>query len=198
VNRGFRARHDLLFVGGLGTPPNADAVSYLLREIFPNVHRRLGCRLYVVGSSPAPALFDSPASFGEGVVFTGFVEDLDPVYDRSRVFVAPHRFAAGAPHKVIEAMAHGVPCVMSKLLADQLEVTDGEEALVASDARGMAEQISRLYRDRRLWRRVQERGFRLVEERYDPDAMRLEVGRIVDAALASRTSAVPMPTELVA
>jgi GT2 family glycosyltransferase len=194
----FRNRHDLLFVGGLGTPPNADAVSYLVREIFPTVQRQLGCRLYVVGASPAPALFDDPASFGEGVVFTGFVGDLAPVYDRARVFVAPHRFAAGAPHKVIEAMAHGVPCVVSQLLADQLEVTDGEEALVAGNARELAEKIARLYRERRLWRRLQDRGFRLVEERYDPDGMRLELSRMLGLALASRASLSASRAELVA
>jgi GT2 family glycosyltransferase len=198
VKSDFRARRDLLFVGGLGTPPNADAVSHLLREIFPTVHRRLGCRLYVVGSSPAPGLFDDPASFGEGVVFTGFVEELAPVYDRARVFVAPHRFAAGAPHKVIEAMGHGVPCVVSQLLADQLEVTDGEEALVARDAPELVEKIARLYRDRRLWRRLQERGYRLVEERYDPDAMRRELSRIIDAAAAAREPQSDVRADLVA
>jgi hypothetical protein len=40
----------------------------------------------------------------------------------------PHRFAAGIPLKVIEAMVHGIPCVVSHLLGKQLEITDGEEA----------------------------------------------------------------------
>jgi glycosyltransferase involved in cell wall biosynthesis len=181
----FRARRDLLFVGALATPPNADAVAYFLQEAFPDIRRRVDCGLYVVGANPQPGLFGQRASFSEGVIFTGFVDDLTPVYDRSRVFVAPHRYAAGAPHKVIEAMAHGVPCVVSQLLADQLEVTDGEEALVAADAKELVERVSRLYRDRRLWRRVQQRGLRFVE-RYDPDDMREKLSRILDTAVAAR------------
>jgi GT2 family glycosyltransferase len=180
----FRARRDLLFVGALGTPPNADAVAYFL-EVFPDIRRRVDCGLYVVGANPQAGLFGQRASFSEGVIFTGFVDDLTPVYDRARVFVAPHRFAAGAPHKVIEAMAHGVPCVVSQLLADQLEVTDGEEALVAADAEQLVERVARLYRDRRLWRRVQQRGLRFVE-RYDPDDMREKLSRILDATVAAR------------
>jgi O-antigen biosynthesis protein len=82
-------------------------------------------------------------------------------------------------------MAHGVPCVVSKLLADQLEVTDGEEALVGADAEQLVERVTRLYRDRRLWRRVQQGGLRFVE-RYDPDAMREKLSKILDAAVAAR------------
>jgi O-antigen biosynthesis protein len=181
----FRARRDLLFVGALGTPPNADAVAYFLQEVFPGIRRRVDCALYVVGANPESGLFGQRASFSEGVIFTGFVDDLTAVYDRARVFVAPHRFAAGAPHKVIEAMAHGVPCVLSQLLADQLEVTDGEEALVAADAEQLVEQVARLYRDRRLWRRIQQRGLRFVE-RYDPDAMRELLSSVLDTAVAAR------------
>jgi glycosyltransferase involved in cell wall biosynthesis len=182
----FRARRDLLFVGALGTPPNADAVAYFL-EVFPDIRRRVDCGLYVVGANPQPGLFGQRASFSEGVIFTGFVDDLTPVYDRARVFVAPHRFAAGAPHKVIEAMAQGVPCVVSQLLADQLEVTDGEEALVAADAEQLVERVARLYGDRRLWRRVQQRGLRFVE-RYDPDDMREKLSSILDTAVAARAA----------
>lgn len=181
----FRARRDLLFVGALGTPPNADAVAYFLQDVFPGIRRLVDCGVYVVGANPQPGLFGQRASFSEGVIFTGFVEDLAPVYDRTRVFVAPHRFAAGAPHKVIEAMAQGVPCVLSKLLADQLEVTDGEEALVGADAEQLVERVTRLYRDRRLWRHVQRQGLRFVE-RYDPDAMREKLARILDTAVAAR------------
>jgi O-antigen biosynthesis protein len=169
----------------LGMSPNADAVAYFLQSVFPDIRRRVDCSLYVVGAQPQPGLFAHRATFSEGVIFTGFVEDLAPVYDRARVFVAPHRFAAGTPHKVIEAMAHGVPCVVSKLLADQLEVRDGEEALVGADAEQLAECVTRLYRDRRLWRRVQQGGLRFVE-RYDPDAMREKLSKILDAAVAAR------------
>jgi O-antigen biosynthesis protein len=78
-----------------------------------------------------------------------------------------------------------VPCVLSQLLADQLEVTDGEEALVAADAEQLVEQVARLYRDRRLWRRIQQRGLRFVE-RYDPDAMRELLSSVLDTAVAAR------------
>ena len=62
----------------------------------------------------------------------GHVGDLVPLYESHRIFVAATRFATGIPWKVHEAMAHGIPCIISKLLADQLELVWDEEAMVAT------------------------------------------------------------------
>jgi glycosyltransferase involved in cell wall biosynthesis len=61
----------------------------------------------------------------------GHVGNLVPLYENCKVFVASTRFATGIPWKVHEAMAHGIPCVISQLLADQLGVSHGVEAMVA-------------------------------------------------------------------
>ena len=80
---GFRARRDLLFVGQLATPPNADALIYFSREILPKVREVIACRLVVTGSNPPPDLFQSNAD-PEAIELTGYVEDLEPVYGRCR------------------------------------------------------------------------------------------------------------------
>ena len=142
----------------------------------------MDCRLLVVGANPPAALFDSSVDV-ESVVFTGFVKELSHLYDRCRVFVAPHRFAGGVPLKVVEAMAAGIPCVVSKLLGHQLEVADGAEALVADDARDFAEKAIRLYHDAELWERVRQNAFRLVRNRYDPAKMRDLLREYVEASI---------------
>jgi glycosyltransferase involved in cell wall biosynthesis len=178
VEAGFSERQDLMFVGNLGTAPNVDAVLHLLRAIFPQVRSRLGCRLLLVGANPAAEILAavSPLPEPEAVKVTGFVEDLAPVYDRCRVFVAPHRYAAGIPYKVYEAMANGVPCVISRLLGEQLDVTDGVEALVADGPQAFAEKAVRLYQDPELWQRIQRQAFRFVKASCDPAAMRDRLG----------------------
>jgi glycosyltransferase involved in cell wall biosynthesis len=82
----------------------------------------------------------------------GTVADLGPLYDRARVFIAPTRFAAGIPYKVHHAAAHGLPTVVTGLLAEQLGWRDGHELLAAGDARGFASACARVYRDEALWR----------------------------------------------
>jgi len=183
-SRPFVERRDLLFVGSLATPPNADALRHALREIFPRVRTSLDCRLLVVGSGAAGNLFDGSTDI-EAVVFTGFVKDLSRLYDQCRVFVAPHRFAGGVPHKVIEAMAAGIPCVVSELLGRQLEARDGEELLIGRDAVEFAEKTARLYGDESLWHRLRENAIRMIQRRYDPEHMRALLCQCVEDALRS-------------
>jgi glycosyltransferase involved in cell wall biosynthesis len=181
--RRYRERHDLLFVGSLATPPNADAVSHLLNRILPAVRKRLSARLLIVGANPEPRLWSAPIEATDGVLFTGFVTDLAPVYESARVFLAPHRFAAGVSHKVIEAMAHGVPCVVSRLLGDQLELEDGQGVLIADSTEDFAEKVSRLYGDRRFWADQQRRAMQVISERYDPSRMREMLRGFVETAV---------------
>jgi GT2 family glycosyltransferase len=182
---GFDPRHNFLFVGCLSTPPNADALTVLLRDLFPEIRSRTNACLLVAGANPPPSAYQSYADL-QGVLLTGFVPDLTPLYDQSRVFVAPHRFAAGAPLKVIEAMAAGLPCVVSKLLGDQLELTDGVDALVARNAADFREKSTRLYEDRDLWVRVQKGSLRMIRERFDARQMRTRLGECIEEALIRR------------
>jgi glycosyltransferase involved in cell wall biosynthesis len=178
----FDTRSDFLFVGCLSTPPNADALTYLLGELFPDIRSHLDAQLVVAGANPPNSVFQASSDLG-GVLLTGFLPDLRPMYDRCRVFLAPHRFAAGAPHKVIEAMAAGIPCVVSQLLGDQLEITDGVEALIAWNAADFQAKAIRLHRDKDLWGRIQRTGLELMQKRYDAGQMQATLGRCIEEAL---------------
>jgi glycosyltransferase involved in cell wall biosynthesis len=188
VGADFSERQDLLFVGNLGTAPNVHAVLHLLRDIFPRVRSRLGCRLLLVGANPAAEIVATASALPEaGAVDVRYdIDDLAPVYKHCRVFVAPHRCAAGIPLKVLEAMSHGVPCVVSRLLAEQLDVTDGTEALVADDAQGFADKVVRLYQDPELWRRIRQHGLRFVKNSCDPVALRERLGEWIEQAVAQK------------
>lgn len=183
----FEARRGLLFVGNLETPPNDDAVFHLITDIFPRIARELDVRLDIVGADPTLIVQKAAVRFGDAIDLPGFVDDLNRYYDASRIFVAPHRFAAGIPLKVVEAMANGIPCVVSRLLGDMLGVQDGQEALVADDAAGFAAKVLHLYRDPELWRRLQEGGWRYVEQRFDPIIAQATLRQCLDAALAHKT-----------
>jgi glycosyltransferase involved in cell wall biosynthesis len=103
--------------------------------------------------------------------------------------VAPHRFAAGVPLKVIEAMAHGLPCVVSELLARQLGATADVHLLVASDVESFAAATIRLYTDEALWSTVQRGGLQFIAERFDPERMRAQLQEWIEQPASHRTRA---------
>lgn len=184
---GFAERSGVLFVGYLGSPPNADAVRYFITKVWPTVSSNLDSELIVVGADAPAELGELATSLAGRVRVVGFVDDLRPYYDRCRVFVAPHRFAAGLPHKVVEAVAEGIPCVVSDLLGQQLEFADGDQALIAGDPETLAQKVVQLHEDRSLWERVQAASMQVVRERYETSIAKKVLGQSVERAIEVRS-----------
>jgi len=86
--------------------------------------------------------------------------------------VAPTRFAAGIPLKVYEAVARGLPTVVTPILADQTGWPEGDGTLVRDwrDADAFTQALLALHEDDALWRSVQERGLARVRAECDPGA----------------------------
>jgi polysaccharide biosynthesis protein PslH len=136
---------DVLFVGNFVHPPNIDAATRLVRQIFPRVRQRHpGSSLHIVGDNPPPELV---AAANDGVVVTGRVPDLVPYVERAAVVAAPIRFGGGMRVKVLEALAAGKPLVASPLAAEGLDVSDGEQLLTAETDDEFAERISLVLED---------------------------------------------------
>ena len=109
----FAEREGLLFVGGFAHPPNADAVLWFAREIFPLIRRELpDVKFYVAGSRVTDEIkaLEEP---GNGIIIKGFVseEELAQLYGHCRVVVVPLRYGAGVKGKVVEAIYNGAPIV---------------------------------------------------------------------------------------
>ncbi|HEX8190569.1 MAG TPA: glycosyltransferase family 4 protein, partial [Pyrinomonadaceae bacterium] len=170
----FERREHLLFVGNFRHRPNADGVRFFAEEVLPLVRQELpGVELLLVGDG-APADFSSREA--EGVRLLGYVPDVEPLFGRARVFVAPLRFGAGAKGKIGEALAHAVPVVTTTVGAEGMHLRDGEEVLVADSPAQFAGAVVRLYRDPGLWRRLSENGLAHVGRHFSPRV----VGRIVN------------------
>ena len=161
----FEDRHDVLFLGGFGHPPNIDAVQHFVANIWPLVVPQLPerSRFVIIGASP-PSEIQLLA--GERIVVTGHVKDLQPYFDSARVFVAPIRYGAGIKGKVIQSLCHGTPSVITSIAAEGIGLTSGRETIIANADAEFAQSIVRVYSDRTLWHILQESGYRFVEERF--------------------------------
>jgi glycosyltransferase involved in cell wall biosynthesis len=119
----------VLFLGSFIHPPNVDAASRLARDVFPPVRLRVGeARLDIVGDAPPPAV---RALAGEGIAVTGRVPDATPYLERAAVVAVPVRIGGGMRVKVLEALAAGKAVVATPRALAGLDLTPGEQALVA-------------------------------------------------------------------
>jgi len=87
------------------------------------------------------------------------------------VCVVPLRAGGGTRLKILEAMAFGRPVVSSRIGCEGLDVTDGENILIADHPEEFAEKTVRLLHDDNLRKSIAENARRLVENHYDWDIL---------------------------
>jgi glycosyltransferase involved in cell wall biosynthesis len=165
--RCFAQRAGMLFLGAMHQEesPNRDALAWFVCEVLPLVEEALGweTRLIVAGYVAPPISLAAYRNHPR-ITLRGAVDDVAPLYDAHRIFLAPTRYAAGLPYKVHEAASYGLPVVASALLARQLEWRDGQELVVADTAEPaeFARRIVALYRDPALWQRLRDNALERV------------------------------------
>lgn len=176
--RGYAEREGLMFVGGYQHPPNVDAATWFAREILPLVRRELpDVQFHLIGSK-APA---EVRALGElpGVVFHGYVEDIEPFLDGCRVAVAPLRYGAGVKGKVNMSMSYGQPVVATPVAVEGMFAQAGRDVLVATDATEFAAQTIAAYRDEALWNTLSDHGAANVREHFSFETARAALRSIV-------------------
>ncbi|HZP11103.1 MAG TPA: glycosyltransferase family 4 protein [Nevskiaceae bacterium] len=160
----FSRREGILYLGGFGHRPNVDAVKHFVAEVMPLLRKLLpDVRLHVYGSKVTKEI---EALGSTDVIIEGHAPNLDKIFQRHRLSIAPLRFGAGFKGKLAESLARGVPAVASSIAIEGTGLIAGKQVLVADKPREVAKAIARAYEDEKLWRRLSESGWRYVKKRY--------------------------------
>jgi GT2 family glycosyltransferase/glycosyltransferase involved in cell wall biosynthesis len=166
----FELRRDFLFIGGFQHTPNTDAVLFFLEKIYPMVKERLpGAKFYIIGDKAPPEVV---ALADENVVITGLQRDVRPFFESVRLSIAPLRFGAGVKGKINQSMAWGVPVVGTSVAVEGMELTAGDDVLVADEPEEFALALVTLYESGQLWNRLSDNGIKKTRALYSTDAAR--------------------------
>jgi glycosyltransferase involved in cell wall biosynthesis len=156
----------LLFLGSYQYQPNVQAADFLIKQIWPRIRSAMPtAKLIIAGKAP-----ERIRSYGvgmQGVEFTGFVDDLRSLYERSRVFCCPIFAGSGTRIKILEAAAYGKPVVATQLGAEGLDLRDDAEIILRDSPESFAEACLKLLKDSDLCRRVGSAAREAVSNRYD-------------------------------
>jgi len=179
----------LVFTGAIDYQPNTDGVLHFCAKIWPHVVAAAPEATFAVVGKDPPARVRALA--GERVVVTGTVPDVRPWMQEAAVFVVPLRIGGGTRLKILEAMATGRAVVSTSLGCEGLQVTSGEDILIADDPREFAAAVVRCMRDPELRARLGARGRALVERCYRWEAIGDELSEFYEELAARRARAVP-------
>ena len=144
INMDFAKKEGLLFVGGFGHPPNADAVAWFVENVYPLIRKKQDIPFIIVGSNAPDSIKKLDGK--NGIVVKGFVseEELAELYDTCKIVVVPLRYGAGVKGKVVEALYNGSPMVSTTVGIEGIQGAE-EFMEVSDDATEFAEKVLGLY-----------------------------------------------------
>ena len=156
----------LLYVGTLNWEANIDGLLWFFESIWPEVlEKDPDIVLKIVGKNPDPSLIEAAKDL-RNIEFTGFVEDLEPLYKQSRVFIAPLRYGSGIKVKVLNAMCRGIPVVTTAIGAEGLDVQSGKHLAISNPLNNMSNDILNLINNEELWKTTSVQSREIVKAKY--------------------------------
>ena len=158
-------RHAIAFLGKMSYQPNADAVRWSVRKVFPLLRKKEPeLQFYIMGIEPPKDIQDLGGH--SGISVTGFMENPFLLLSKMKVSVVPIQNGAGTQNKLLESMMLGVPVVASRIAAEGIAGSDGRELLIADSPQQYAEHILSLLHSESLRERIGRDGQRLIENKY--------------------------------
>jgi len=147
----------VVFCGVMNYAPNAEGIAWFVEKVWPLVRaQRSDATLAIVGPSPSAALRTLCAGDGS-ITIAGRVPDVRPWLWESAVSVAPLRVARGVQNKALEAIAAGLPIVMTEAVAGGLPPAAAYASFVANTpSRFAAHVVSLLNRSPEERRQIAE------------------------------------------
>lgn len=151
---------DLVFTGNMSYPPNVSAVLFLYHDILPILKTKYPeIKILIAGANPVAKLRELHS---ENFVITGWVEEINEYYAKSKIFIAPMLIGTGLQNKLLEAMAMQLPCITSPLVNNSLGAKASTEILIAENANAYAAYVFRLLEDDSFAKSIAKAGYEFV------------------------------------
>ena len=187
----------VVFVGNFRHMPNVGGIIWFLAKVWPRIRAsRPDARFYVVGGNPPQSVQEAHGH--DGVVVTGYVDDVRPYVQQASVFVAPIFEGVGLRGKVLEAWAMKKPVVGTRLAFEALSATDGHTCFMADEPDRFATRVCELLENKDLSEAVGAAAHELVLRSFSWDAFGELYDKIYNEIMRGQNqSGLPMSSPLV-
>jgi glycosyltransferase involved in cell wall biosynthesis/GT2 family glycosyltransferase len=177
----------LLFIGSFAHLPNLMAVEFFLNHVWPLLNRVTlhDVTLHIIAGARHEYYLNHyrdrvsvDLAGADGIEVSGFVSDVRGAYRRAAVVVAPLVASAGTNIKVLEAMAMGRAIVSTPAGVNGLDLSPGNDFLLARTAAEMAAAIERLLTHPDERRRIEAAARQRVEREFGWDTVARRQARL--------------------
>jgi len=173
--------------------PNIDGVSWFVRHVLPRIRAQFADVVFtIVGRKPSRRTVS--ALTGDGVRFTGTVDDVRPFMERASLVIVPLLAAGGTRLKILEAWSMGKAVVSTSIGAEGLPAQHGRTLMIGDTPQEFAEHANRVLCDASLQRRLGSEARVTVEGTFAwPVVAKALLRAYEDTALARSRHAISAP-----
>lgn len=161
----FSERAGVAFIGDYAQASDVDAAHFLADEVMPLVWATdpaIPCLLVGPRMPDAILRLERP-----GLSIVGQGPNLAEVLNQVRLTVAPLRYGAGVQGKVLASLAAGIPCVVSPVAAEGINLPSSLAGCGGTTAAELASWIVRLHTDGNANRQAAQAGLAVIQNRFD-------------------------------
>ncbi len=185
----FGVKEDRKVVLSAGRLSHQKGFKYLIEAAKICKDKNLPYQFFIAGSGKLEADLKSLTSelgVEEQVTFLGFIEDLSPFYQTADMFVLPSLYE-GMPNVVMEAMAHGTPCISTRVNgADELLKNGAMGYLIdPENPQQIADKLEAYFNSAKSTEHLGTDSRDYVKENYSVDTMSEKLERLFDNQIKS-------------
>jgi glycosyltransferase involved in cell wall biosynthesis len=159
-----------VFVASESLRPNADGLSWFMKEVWPAVKYDLpDASIEVIGKWSLEA--QSRVSNHEEIRFVGFVPELGKAL-QNKIMIVPVWIASGIRTKILAAWGASCPVVTTTVGMEGLPGQADEHFVIADDVQAFAAACIELSQNIRKLNRMAANGLDLVQQHYSLEAVR--------------------------
>jgi len=174
----------ILFVGNLQWEANIDGLLWFLKGAWKEIKRKKkNLVFYIVGKNPDKRIVHECKKHVD-VILTGFIDNLLPIYNKSRVCVCPLRFGSGIKVKIINSLYRGLPVVTTPVGVEGLSVINGKELFFSSELNQICKHIVELLSNRDLWSYISVNGRSIAKKLYTWDNILKDIDSSIDNCIS--------------
>lgn len=153
---------DILFFGAMDRSENSLSCIWFIDNVLPllaDIHPRF----VILGNNPSKELLDRES---DNVHITGFVDSIQPFFEKARCFVAPLVLGAGIKVKVLESMSSGIPVLTNSIGIEGIHAKPNEEYLHCEKPEEYASLIKKVFYDKEWAEKVGFSGKMFINENF--------------------------------
>lgn len=171
---------NILTLGTLHYPPNADGVRWFTREVFPLIRRQSpNSTLTIIGKNP-PLDLRQLGTNDKAINVTGYVPELRPYLEQAALVVVPVRAGSGMRVRILEAFAQAMPVVTTTVGLEGIDARPGVDVFVADTPTRFAASVIKVLQSDATQVQLAKNGRSLAVKRYDWQVALQQLGKVYD------------------